>query len=164
MTAQPIPPAAPAAVHDFDFLFGHWTVRQQRLATRGASADDWAVSEGTAYTEPRMGGLVNIEQHDCPAGGWRGVALRAFDLTTGTWSIWWISDRDGRLQPPVVGGFHDDGCRLEGPDVDGERPVIARYEWGRIRSGAPRWTQAFSYDGGATWETNWIMDFTRAAD
>jgi hypothetical protein len=26
----------------------------------------------------------------------------------------------------------------------------------------PRWEQAFSGDGGETWETNWIMEFTRA--
>jgi hypothetical protein len=24
-----------------------------------------------------------------------------------------------------------------------------------------RWEQAFSTDGGATWETNWIAEFTR---
>ena len=26
---------------------------------------------------------------------------------------------------------------------------------------SPRWEQAFSDDGGETWETNWINDFTR---
>jgi hypothetical protein len=26
----------------------------------------------------------------------------------------------------------------------------------------PRWEQAFSEDGGETWETNWVMDFARA--
>jgi hypothetical protein len=28
-------------------------------------------------------------------------------------------------------------------------------------AGAGRWEQAFSADGGKTWETNWIMQFTR---
>jgi hypothetical protein len=27
---------------------------------------------------------------------------------------------------------------------------------------SPRWEQAFSPDGGTTWETNWVMDFTRS--
>jgi hypothetical protein len=161
MTALPVGPAA--AVHDFDFLFGRWTVRHRRLVTRGAGADDWDAFDGTAFTEPRMGGISNIEQHDCPARGWRGVALRTLDLAAGDWSIYWISDRDGRLSPPVVGRFQGDGCRLEGPDTDGGRPVVARYEWSRIGSGAPRWEQHFSYDGGATWELNWVMDFSRAA-
>ena len=26
---------------------------------------------------------------------------------------------------------------------------------------AARWEQAFSADGGATWEVNWVMEFTR---
>jgi hypothetical protein len=26
-----------------------------------------------------------------------------------------------------------------------------------------RWEQAYSADGGKTWETNWIMEFTRQA-
>ena len=162
MTAHPV--ESPASIHDFDFLFGRWTVRHRKLKARGVGSGDWDEFEGTAWTEPRMGGIANIEQHDCPARGWRGVAVRTLDLATGLWSIYWISDADGRLSPPVVGGFHGDGCRLEGPDSDGGRPVIARYEWSRVRSGAPRWVQHFSYDGGAAWEMNWVMDFTRAAD
>jgi hypothetical protein len=30
--------------------------------------------------------------------------------------------------------------------------------------GQARWEQAFSEDGGRTWETNWIMDYTRIAE
>lgn len=150
-------------IHDFDFLFGHWEVEHRRLTNRGVGSDDWDVSHGTAFTEPRMGGITNIEQHDCSERGWRGVALRTLDLTTGEWSIYWISDRDGRLSPPVVGRFHDDGCRLEGPDLDGERPILARFEWSRVNTDTPHWAQHFSYDDGRTWELNWAMKFRRTA-
>jgi len=159
MSASPIRSSPP--VRDFDFLFGHWTVTHRRLKVRGVGADDWDVFTGTAFTEPRMGGLVNIEQHDCPERGWRGVALRTLDPATGLWSIHWISDRDGRLSPPVVGGFQAGGCRLEGPDADDGRPIIARFDWSHIDTPTPRWTQSFSYDDGATWEANWVMDFAR---
>lgn len=160
MTVQPLEPTG-SSPHDFDFLFGRWRVSHRKLRTRGSGSDDWDTFEGTAFTEPRMGGLVNVEEHDCPVRDFQGFALRALDLTTGQWSIWWIGDRDGRLQPPVTGRFHADGCRLEGPDTDGGRPIIARYEWSRIASGAPRWAQSFSYDAGASWERNWVMDFER---
>jgi hypothetical protein len=30
-----------------------------------------------------------------------------------------------------------------------------------VHSGTPRWEQAFSTNVGVTWETNWIMEFTR---
>jgi hypothetical protein len=52
---------------------------------------------------------------------------------------------------------------LEGRDSDGGRPIIARYIWSDITPDSARWTQACSYDDGATWEVDWIMDFTRAA-
>lgn len=151
-------------VHDFDFLFGHWDVTHRRLKARGVGSDDWAVTHGTAYTEPRMGGISNIEQHDCPEGGWRGVALRTLDLATNEWSIYWISDRDGKLSPPVKGKFGEDGCRLEGPDRDGARPIAARFDWTQTNTQTPRWTQSFSYDDGQSWEINWVMDFARRAD
>jgi hypothetical protein len=37
-----------------------------------------------------------------------------------------------------------------------------RFLWTRTDTESPRWEQAFSDDGGRTWETNWEMDFTRA--
>jgi len=40
--------------------------------------------------------------------------------------------------------------------------VLVRFLWLRTLTRAPRWEQAVSPDGGATWETNWTMDFTRA--
>lgn len=150
-------------VHDFDFLFGHWDVTHRRLAARGVGSSEWVVTHGTAYTEPRMGGISNIEQHDCPEGGWRGVALRTLDIAKGEWSIYWISDRDGRLAPPVVGKATQDRFCLEGTDMDGDRPSLARFDWTQRDTQTPRWTQSFSYDRGQNWEINWIMDFTRAA-
>ena len=74
-----------------------------------------------------------------------------------------LVDQHGQLQPPVRGRFDDKGCVLEGRDMDGDRPILARYSWSDIRPETARWTQAFSYDDGASWEDNWIMDFTRAA-
>ena len=41
------------------------------------------------------------------------------------------------------------------------RPVRVRFEWSQMHTGAPRWQQAFSDDGGATWEVNWVMEFAR---
>jgi hypothetical protein len=140
----------PPAVHDFDFLHGHWTIANRRLKTRGVGADDWDVFASTAFCEPRL-------------DGWTGMSLRSFDLERGEWAIWWISTANGQLQPPVRGRFRDGGCVLEGPDMDGERPILARYIWSDIEPRTARWTQTFSYDAGATWEDNWIMDFTRAA-
>ena len=44
------------------------------------------------------------------------------------------------------------------------RPITVRFTWSGIDTPEPRWEQAFSDDGGRTWETNWIMQFTCAED
>jgi hypothetical protein len=37
-----------------------------------------------------------------------------------------------------------------------------RFLWTDITPASARWQQAFSEDGGASWETNWVMEFERA--
>ncbi|HYD04964.1 MAG TPA: DUF1579 domain-containing protein [Reyranella sp.] len=155
----------PEGRNAFDFLFGRWTVRHRQLKQRHVGGDDWRTYEGTASCEPRLGGLANVEEHHfIGRGGDRGLALRLFEPATGEWSIWWASDRDGVLQPPVRGRFSGAGCVLEGDDVDEGRPIRARYVWSDTDTEEPRWEQAFSVDGGRTWETNWVMLFRRAVD
>lgn len=63
--------------------------------------------------------------------------------------------------PPVRGGFVGDAGEFWGEDVDGAHPIQCRFRWTRHQT-APRWEQAFSYDDGVTWETNWTMAFSRA--
>ena len=51
---------------------------------------------------------------------------------------------------------------FEADDVFDGRPIRVRFIW--TRGAKPRWEQAFSEDGGRTWETNWIMDYTRITE
>jgi hypothetical protein len=51
---------------------------------------------------------------------------------TGLWSIWWISSLEGRLRPPVTGGFENGVGLFEGDDLDDDRPIRARYVWSDI--------------------------------
>jgi len=64
----------------------------------------------------------------------------------------------------VVGSFDGNVGTFEGEDVHAGRPILVRYTWSRVDTPSPRWEQAFSEDGGQTWETNWINDFTRLPD
>jgi hypothetical protein len=151
----------PAGAHAFDFLHGRWRIAHRRLKQRHAGSRDWDAFDATATCEPRLGGLVNIEEIAMPERGFSGVSLRSFDLATGLWSIWWISSLEGRLRPPVTGRFEGGVGLFEGDDLDGDRPIRARYVWSDITPNSARWTQSFSLDEGASWEANWIMDFTR---
>ncbi len=93
-----------------------------------------------------------------------GTTLRLFDPKTGRWSIWWAGKSNPVLDSPVVGAFDGDRGIFEAEDVFEGRPILVRFIWSRVTTRAPRWEQAFSEDGGHTWETNWVMDYTRMAD
>lgn len=144
--------------HDFDFFFGHWNVHNRRLA----GSTEWIEFEATSDCHPNLGGLANEDEFRTDFWeGFCGMSFRFFDPSQKTWSIYWADNRTGALQPPVVGSFQGDQGVFEGPDTFAGKPILVRYSWSRVTTPTPRWEQAFSSDGGKTWETNWIMDFTR---
>lgn len=149
---------------DFDFIIGSWRVHHLRLVERLAGCTEWAEFSGTSTTHKTLGGFGNLEDNhlDFPGGAYRAVALRSFDAATGKWAIWWLDARfPHQLDTPVVGGFADGVGTFYASDTLNGRPIKIRFVW-TADPERPRWEQAFSPDDGASWETNWIMEFTRA--
>jgi hypothetical protein len=61
----------------------------------------------------------------------------------------------------VTGKFAD-GCGIfYGDDTFKDRTIRVRFIWSPLTQSTCRWEQAFSVDAGASWETNWVMAFTR---
>ena len=155
----------PAGARDFDFLMGSWKVENRRLRERLKGSNVWEEFEATSVARPLLGGVGNEDEYRTDhGGGFIGMSFRFFDLSAKKWSIYWASSRTGTLDPPVTGSISGDTGVFDGVDVFEGRPIHVRYIWSRIRSGSPRWEQAFSADDGETWETNWIMDFSRTRD
>lgn len=156
------PPVIDAAegLHDFDFLYGHWQVHNRRLRQRLHGCTEWESFDATQHCQPLLGGVGNTDELRNDAGP-VGMSLRFFDLQARQWQIYWVNPRDGLLQPPVRGAFVNGTGIFEGRDTHEGRPVRVRYTWSGTRSGVPRWEQAYSADEGQSWETNWVMSFTR---
>jgi hypothetical protein len=151
-------------VRDFDFFMGNWRVHHRRLRERLANSHEWVEFEGTATAQKILGGFGNIDDHvlDLPAGAYRAATLRAYDPKTKQWSIWWLDSRNpGHLDPPVVGRFENGMGEFFTDDEFNGKPIRVRFLWMGVTSNTPHWEQAFSVDGGKTWETNWSMDFRR---
>ena len=147
---------------DFDFILGRWQVRHRRLLKRLAGCTEWQYFPGTSVVQPILGGQGTFDDNviELPAGTYRAATLRSYDPAARLWSIWWLDPRyPGPLDPPMQGHF-DGGMGLFLADDTFEgRPIRVRFIWSRIDTPTPRWEQAFSADGGQTWETNWEMDF-----
>jgi hypothetical protein len=69
--------------------------------------------------------------------------------------------KPGRALSPVRGGFSGERGEFFGEDVDDGRTVKVRFVWEQLGPDRARWEQAFSADG-SLWESNWLMEFTRA--
>jgi hypothetical protein len=149
------------SAHDFDFNHGDWLVTNRRLKQRGVGSQDWDVFPSTETAQLMLGGMVSVDESDFGAKGFKGMTLRLYNPARDEWSIYWINSSDGVLQPPVHGRFTDGRGVFAGDDMDGARPVKVLFDWSKTDTPTPRWSQAFSYDGGKTWETNWIMEFRR---
>jgi hypothetical protein len=154
------------APHDFDFVIGDWRVKHRRLKERLANCDEWIEFDGEMSTRKILGGFGNIEDNVLrfPEGEFRAAALRSYDKTKGTWSIWWLDGRfPDRVDVPVVGSFKDGVGVFFANDVFAGVPITVRFIWSQISADELRWEQAFSTDDGSTWETNWTMSFHRRA-
>jgi Protein of unknown function (DUF1579) len=154
----------PSNEHDFDFLVGSWRVLHRRLRDRLAGCDDWEEFDGTCTMRPLLGGFGNVDDNlmNLPAGPYRGVGLRAFDPTTRRWAIWWLDSRHPHtIDVPVVGGFEGGVGSFYADETFNGQPIRVRFRWSEIHTGSPLWEQAFSPDGGSTWEVNWTMRFVR---
>jgi hypothetical protein len=149
---------------DFDFFMGRWKIHNRRLRERLADCTEWDEFEATAVARPILDGMGNEDEYRTDyGGGYVGMSFRFFDPETGLWSIYWADSRySGLLDPPVIGSFSGDTGIFEGEDEFEGRPIVVRYTWSRVTTPSPRWEQAFSEDGGKTWETNWVNDFIRA--
>lgn len=150
-----------SGAHDFDFNTGEWVVTNRRLKTRGAGVQDWEAFVSHVRAQVLMCGLISIDENEFPTKGFWGTTFRHYEPAQDQWSIYWLNSADGVLQPPVRGRFKDGRGVFAGDDMDGERPVKVLFDWSRTDTPTPRWSQAFSYDGGETWETNWVMEFRR---
>ena len=150
--------------NDFDFWMGSWKVQNRYLGERLKGSDDWVEFAATVTARPLPGVLGNEDEFRTEYNGsFTGMSFRFFDPETKTWSIYWAdSRRPGKLDPAVVGSFNGDTGSFQGADTLAGKPILMRFDWSGVTTPTPRWEQAFSADGGKSWEANWVMEFVRA--
>ena len=150
--------------HDFDFEFGYWKAHSRRLLHPLTGSNEWYEFEATLVAQPVWGGRANMDQleADTPSGHIEGMSVRTYNAKSHQWSIYWANQANGVFSlPATVGSFKNGvGEFYDQEDWNG-RNILVRFLWIVTNPESPRWEQAFSVDGGKTWETNWVSTFTR---
>jgi hypothetical protein len=150
--------------HDFDFEFGSWKVHLKRLLQPLTGSNQWVELEGTSVVRKVWDGRANLGELEAtnPESHIEGLSLRLYNPQAHQWNIYWASSRDGNLgTPPMIGQFKNGRGEFYDQELFNGAAIQARFIFSEISPNSFRLEQAFSADGGKTWEANWIAYFSR---
>ena len=158
--------AAPAprdGSHDFDFDFGRWKTHSERLMHPLSGSSEWRTYDGVTEVKKVWGGRANLAEFvaDGSAGHVQLLSLRWYNPAAHQWNLDFATPNVGTLGIPGVGEFRNGrGDFYDVEDFNG-RSILLRFSIWRINDDTAQSEQAFSADGGKTWEVNWVNHYTR---
>jgi len=149
--------------HDFDFEIGSWKTHLWRLVNPLTGSTKWVEYEGSSVVRKIWNGGANLVELDVegPAGHIEGLNLRLYSPQSRQWNLNFASSKGGTLSPPTIGMFENGRCEFFSQETLNERAILVRFVISDITPDSCRFEQAFSDDGGKTWEVNWIAIDTR---
>jgi hypothetical protein len=152
--------------HDFDFNIGTWKTQILRLQHPLTGSTTWVEYQGISIVRKVWNGRASLFEleADGPAGHIEGVGLRLYNSESRQWSLNWANSTDGVMTRPMIGEFKNRSGEFFNQETFNGRAIFVRNGFSNITPNSSRFEQAFSADGGKTWETNWIMTFTRTKD
>lgn len=164
-TAQRIPTQRDGQ-NDFDFEIGTWKTHLARLLHPLSGSTTWVEYEGTSVVRKVWNGRANLVEleADGPAGHFQGLSLRLYNSQSHQWSLNFASSSAGSMSPPTIGEFKNGRGEFFDQETLNGRAILVRFVISEITPTSCRFEQAFSDDGGKTWEVNWIATDTRVKE
>ena len=167
--------ASPAAVqpkkwhdgqHDFDWQLGTWKIHMSRLQHPLTGSTTWTELDGTVVVRKVWDGRANLAEivADGPSGHLEFLSMRLYDPTAHQWSLNFANTKGGTLGVPLIGEFKDGRGEFYDQEPFNGRTILVRFVFETLSADSTRDEQAFSADGGKTWEVNWINTQTRVKD
>jgi hypothetical protein len=167
-----VPTATAAAApredgREFDFNEGVWKTHSRRMLHPLSGSSDWIETDGITRVAKVWGGRANLAESRTQ--GADGVALellslRLYNPQSHQWNLNFANTRAGSIGVPSVGSFANGRGDFYSYEEIGGRYVMVRFSIWRLTKDSARSEQAFSADGGRTWEVNWTSDYTRVSD
>jgi hypothetical protein len=149
--------------HDFDFNVGVWKTHIKRLVHPLSGSTEFIELNGIVTVRKVWDGRAQLEEieTDGPNGHWEGVTLFLYNPQSHQWSQTFANSKTGVLTPPLVGTFKDGRGELFSQDSFNDRSILVRGVWSDIASNSHHFEEAYSDDGGKTWEPVFIATLTR---
>jgi hypothetical protein len=150
--------------HDFDFEIGTWKTHLRRLVHPLSGSTSWVEYEGTTVVRKVWNGRANLVELevDGPAGHIEALSLRLYNPETRQWSLNFSNSAGGTLSVPAVGQFENGRGEFFNQETLNGKAILVRFVISNITPTSCHFEQAFSDDGGKTWEVNWIATDTRS--
>lgn len=163
-----VPTASPAGTlrdgqHDFDFEIGTWKSHLSRLVHPLTGSTTWTDYDGTTVVRKVWDGRANLVELevDGPSGHIEALSLRLYNPESHQWSLNFSNSRVGTMVTPTVGEFKNGRGEFYDQETLNDRAIFVRFVITPEGPDTIHFEQAFSDDGGKTWELNWITTDTR---
>lgn len=165
-TAGAATPAARDGQHDFDFEIGEWKTHLTRLLHPLTGSTTWVTYEGTTRVRKVWNGRANLVELEAaaaaPPGHIEALSLRLYNPDSHQWSLNFANSAVGALGgPPSIGEFKNGRGEFYDQETLGPKAIFVRFVITPIDADTCRFEQAYSDDGGKTWEVNWIATDVR---
>jgi hypothetical protein len=149
--------------HDFDFEIGTWKTHLSRRLNPLTGSASWVEYEGTTVVRKIWDGRANLVELKVsgPAGHIEGLSLRLYNPQSHQWSLNFASSNGGAMSQPTIGEFKNGRGKFFDQETLNARAIFVRFVISDITPTSCHFEQAFSNDGGKTWEVNWIATDTR---
>jgi hypothetical protein len=152
--------------HDFDFEIGTWKTHLRRLVHPLTGSTSWVDYEGTSVVRKVWSGRANLVElvAEGAAGHFEGLNLRLYNPESHQWSLNFANSNSGTLSQPTIGEFKNGHGGFVDQETLSGRAILVRFVISDITPNSCHFEEAFSDDGGKTWEVNWIATDTRVKD
>lgn len=152
--------------HDFDFEIGTWKTHLKRLLHPLTGSTTWVEYSGTTVVRKVWNGRANLVELevDGPAGHIEGLNLRLYNPQSQQWSLNFSNSSGGTMGQPTIGEFKNGRGEFYDQETLNGKAILVRFVISDIKPDSCRFEQAFSNDGGKSWEINWVATDTRVTE
>src|SRR5215217_1615160 len=150
----PAPPGARDGQHDFDFEIGTWKTHLKRLLRPLTASTTWVEYDGSTVVRQVWNGRANLVELvvDGTAGHIEALSLRLYNPESRQWSLNFSNSSVGTLAQPTIGEFRNGRGEFYDQETLNGRAILVRFIISNITTDSVHFEQAYSGDGGKTWE------------